>query len=497
VAGFLTGNANCTTDCFQVLTISIDDGTNGENRESLLEFRPNHSNAAGLVSNVVSNGRGSIGMTWRQIGILAATILLTAPTHCTAHAIDEKTAVPVRAAMVVRERIPAGRVFIGTVEAARRTVVGSSVSGRVEQVFAEEGDAVDPTDEGQGRIVQLELRTVRTELASAVADRDVAFHELDELRQGPRNVVVARLAAEVKRAQVRLDNESQRLSRLERLVEKNSAGQGDLDQVRATHLAAEQTQLIASLLHEEAQLGTRPEKIAQAQARLARAEEEVNRFQTRLEEHTVRAPFRGYVISRRTEEGTWMQQGDPVAEIIEVDPVEIRVSVPEAVISRLHQDDPVQIHVDAARTSEHASGSFQGTIYRIIPNADTRTRSFPVRIRLANVYSEGLPVIRPGMMSQVTLPVGPSEEALLIPRDALVLDGDRTSVFVLDSASPDGTAREVEVKIGSAYGLQIQVEPLEAGTLAAGMQVVTEGNERLKSGQLVEVLPNTLPDSKS
>jgi HlyD family secretion protein len=436
-------------------------------------------------------------MRGRQIVVLAVTLLLTPMAHNAAEATDGETGVPVRAATVVRERVPAGRIFIGTVEAARRTVVGSSVSGRVEEVFAEEGDAVDPTDAGHGRIVQLELRTIKTELAAALADRDVAFHELDELLKGPRNVVVARLAAEVERAQVRLQNESQRLGRLERLVEKNSAGQGDLDQVRATHLAAEQTQLIARLLHKEAQLGTRPEKIAQAQARLARAEEEMNRFQTLLSEHTVRAPFRGYVISRRAEKGTWIQQGDPVAEIIEVDPVEIRVSVPEAVISRIHQQERVRIHVDAARTSEHASGSFQGTIHRIIPSADTRTRSFPVRIRLPNVFLDGLPVIRPGMMSQVTLPVGPREDALLIPRDALVLDGDRTSIFVLDASSASGNAREIGVKIGSAHGLRIQVEPLEEGQLAAGMQVITEGNERLKTGQLVRILADRLPESKS
>ena len=68
--------------------------------------------------------------------------------------------VPIRAGMVEQRQVPAGRVFIGTVEPARRSVIGSPVSGRVEQVFAEEGDTVNADDENGGRILQLELETV-------------------------------------------------------------------------------------------------------------------------------------------------------------------------------------------------------------------------------------------------------------------------------------------------------------------------------------------------
>jgi len=421
------------------------------------------------------------------IKLLSAAIAVALLTNSVTQSADAPTAVPVRAALVVREKVPAGRVFVGTVQAARRTVVGSSVSGRVEEIFAEEGDEVDPGTKGGGQIAQLQLTAIRAELAATVADRDVAFHELDELLKGPRKVVVKRLDAEVNRAQVRLDNEMLRLDRMEQLVEKNSAGQSDLDQIRSARLAAEQTQIIASLLHEEAKLGTRPEKIAQAQARLARAEEEVVRYKTRLYEHTVRAPFRGYVISRNIEKGAWVQQGDPVAEIIEVDPVEVRVAVPEAVISRIRQGESVQVQIDAARTDDDSTGFYTGTIHRIIPSADSRTRSFPVRIRLRNTFAAGLPVIRPGMMSRVNLPVGARQDALLIPRDALVLDGGRTSVFVVDDSTLKSAAREVSVEIGSAHGARVQVTPLEADSLRPGMHVITEGNERLKTGQLVAV----------
>jgi len=246
-----------------------------------------------------------------------------------------------------------------------------------------------------------------------------------------------------------------------------------------------QTQVIASLLHEEARLGTRPEKIAQARARLARAEETVRQFQSRLEDHTIHAPFAGYVVSRAIERGAWIQQGDPVAEIIEVDPVEIRVSVPESLVARIRPDERVQVHVDAATDEDGRPGLFQGTVHRIIPIADTRTRSFPVRLRLHHSTVNGQPIIRPGMLSRVMLPLGTVQDALLVPRDALVLDGRDTFLYVL---SADLTASRVNVRVGVAHDDRVQVTPVGSHTLKAGTRVVTEGNERLKTGQTVVVL---------
>ena len=223
-------------------------------------------------------------------------------------------------------------------------------------------------------------------------------------------------------------------------------------------------------------------------ARLARAEQEVNKFRTRVEHHTIRTPYPGYMVARTIERGAWIQQGDPIAEIVELDPVEIRVAVPEKVISRIRLNESIDVEVDAIRSIDGHSGSLVGTVHRIVPSADSRTRSFPVRIRLQNAMSEGLPVIQPGMMARVTLPVGPREEALLVPRDSLVLHGGRTSVFVVESAGDEMTVREADVVAGSSHGTLIQVTPHQKTDVIAGMQVITEGNERLKTGQAVALL---------
>ncbi len=430
----------------------------------------------------------------RSALILRCTVLICL-LFCAVAAGQE--AVPVRAGVVVRRQVPAGRVFIGTVEPARRSTIGSPVSGRVDRVFAEEGDAVDPDDDNSGRILQLELETVNIELAAAAADRDVAYHELQELIKGPRKETLARLSAEVKRAESQRDNQTQRLTRIESLFERNSVGQSELDEARSAQLSAAQALVIAEQRLEEATQGTRSERLAQSRARLARAEEEVRRFQTRVKNHTIRTPFPGYMVARTVERGTWIQQGDPIAEIAELDPVEIRVAVPETVISRIRLNASITVEIDAVRAVEGQTGVLVGTVYRIVPSADSRTRSFPVRIRLNNSMSNGLPVVRPGMLARATLPVGPHEDALLVPRDALVLDGGRTSVFVVESSGDETTVREVDVIAGNAHGALIQVTTQNSADMTNKMQVITEGNERLKTGQAVILLDDVTTVLKS
>jgi hypothetical protein len=96
------------------------------------------------------------------------------------------------------------------------------------------------------------------------------------------------------------------------------------------------------------------------------------------------------------------------------------------------------------------------------------------------------------MFARVTLAVGRTEAALMVPKDALVLGGRAPVVFVVDldpAAATKGKVRPVPVQLGMADGEDIEVK----GPLTEGERVVTEGNERLFPGQEVEVVQRTAP----
>ncbi|MCH7725654.1 MAG: efflux RND transporter periplasmic adaptor subunit [Planctomycetes bacterium] len=170
----------------------------------------------------------------------------------------------------------------------------------------------------------------------------------------------------------------------------------------------------------------------------------------------------------------------------ELDPVEIKVSVPERYIVQLQQSLDTAVRKRnwpaASVKIDAVSGQmFAGQVRAIVPRANLRTRSFPVRVVVPNPGH----VLKPGMLARVSLAVGVKKRALLVHKDALVLGGRSTTVFVarLDPKTKQTQAIQVDVQTGVAVGSLIEIR----GKITANDRVVVEGNERLRPGQLVQI----------
>ena len=143
--------------------------------------------------------------------------------------------------------------------------------------------------------------------------------------------------------------------------------------------------------------------------------------------------------------------------------------------------EPALTEVPAAAPQE-----WIGKVHRIVPQADVRSRTLPVAVRITNRIEDGTPALKSGAFARVHLPTGQQQLVTLVPKDALVLGGDRPLVYVLEPAEEGRPAsvREVVVTLGVSKGNSIQV----SGVVKAGDRVVVRGNERLKTGQPVTVL---------
>ena len=218
------------------------------------------------------------------------------------------------------------------------------------------------------------------------------------------------------------------------------------------------------------------------------AQETVNRLEDVRKKYTIRAPFNGYVTVKHTEVGAWVSRGDPVAEIVQLDPIEIRVAVPETYITHVRIGNDAQVRLESA-----AEAVIIGKVTRIVPLADRRSRTFPVIIRLANPQQEGQHLLKAGMLAHVTIGVGKEQTALMVSKDSLVLNGRSTSIVVVDEGGANqGVARVVAVNLGVAIGSRIQViDP--TNSLREGQSVVTRGNERLRDKQPVEIVRTNSP----
>ena len=191
------------------------------------------------------------------------------------------------------------------------------------------------------------------------------------------------------------------------------------------------------------------------------------------------------MVTKHAEVGQWIKEGDLVMEVAELDPVEVEVALPESYIEFLRTGMSARIEVAAVRDDVTT-----GTVSRVVPQADLRSRAFPVKIQLSNPSGETGPRLKAGMLAHVTLSVGGSpQKSLLVPKDALVRGGPMGPIVYVLQASPEGqppVAQPVPVQLGGADGGWIKVR----GELSAGQQVVTRGNERLRPGP-VRVLDTT------
>lgn len=212
-----------------------------------------------------------------------------------------------------------------------------------------------------------------------------------------------------------------------------------------------------------------------AKKKVARLQADLAALEDRLKKRTILAPTTGYVVERHCLVGQWLGEGQSVVTVVALDPIRFIVPVPERYVASVNAGEKASVTFDAL-----PNRAFEGVIAAVIPRADKATRTFPVRVEISN--PDG--AIKAGMLGRVELPVGTPQTALLVPKDALVLSGMDSSVYVVN----DEKARLVPVERGGAYGEFIEVK----GDLRAGLKVVIRGNERLRPGQPVRIVPRPI-----
>lgn len=382
--------------------------------------------------------------------------------------------------------VSAFRAFVGTIEGKRHSMVGSAVGGRVIDFCVNEGDRVQKDDP----LAKLLTGNLDIQIRAARAEHELRKHELLELKNGSREEEKRQAENRMKAAEAAMKFAKSRLSRTRELVGRNASTPNQLEDDASASDVAIETYLAAKATYDLVMAGTRPEKILQAEARVDSAKEEIERLLDLLAKHTIRAPFDGYVVAEHTEVGQWIEAGKIVAEVIEVDPIEIRVPVQEAYVSNLKKGATARIEVEALPNQK-----FSGEVTAIVPKADEKSRSFPVRVELRNtIDDDGVPLLKPGMFARVWLPVNQKNQPLLVPKDALVLGGKQPIVYVVDETNKEKLiVKAVPVQVGIATQAWIEVR----GDLKVGQKVVVEGNERLRPESEVLMAPANikLPDA--
>ncbi|WP_197454976.1 efflux RND transporter periplasmic adaptor subunit [Stieleria varia] len=366
--------------------------------------------------------------------------------------------------------------LLGTVTPSRMTTIGCALAGRVDILHVKRGDHLAKGED----IANLKTEVIKIEIAAAKAEHRLAQQQLAELQAGSRSEDVEEARARMEAAAAISRRSESQMKRIKRLIASNAASADEVDVAIADADSSEQLYRAAKVAYDRTVAGPRLEQIAQAQASVDLQGERVRLLEDRLQKHTVVAPFDGYVTAEHTEAGAWVVAGDPVIDMIELDTVLVEVAVPVSQIIALRQGQSIRVECP-----ERPGELLLATLERIVPSADTRSRTFPILLRIENRTVDGIPILMSGMVVRIDLPVGPETQSLFVPTDSIVLDRTKHSVFVVDvdgqAGMLTGAVRRVPVELGIADGELIAV----TGDLQAGEWVVTRGNERLAIGQSV------------
>lgn len=210
----------------------------------------------------------------------------------------------------------------------------------------------------------------------------------------------------------------------------------------------------------------------EAQAALETARAQLALVQDNLERSIVKAPMAGVIQQRSVVEGQFVKQGDPVALMVQSDPLRLRFTVPESRASRLEKDMQLSFTVPA-----YANRDFHGDVYDIGAFADQETREVICWARVDN--RDGL--LKPGFFAHVELQVESREQAMVVPLAAVLPTEAGMTAYVIE----DGIAQRRAVQTG----LQVTGDAIEVlDGLAPGEQLVVEGMSALQDGVPVNVL---------
>jgi membrane fusion protein (multidrug efflux system) len=168
--------------------------------------------------------------------------------------------------------------------------------------------------------------------------------------------------------------------------------------------------------------------------------------------------------------GEYITAGQALVNLEAIDPVKADFRVPEKFLPAIRVGQTIRIKVDA-----FPDDNFEGKVYAIDPRLDVAGRALLVRAVVPN----GDKRLRPGLFARVTVLLQLKEDALSVPEQAIVPQGDSQFVFKI----VDGKAKLTKVVIGTRR--EGRVEIVEG--LAAGDEVVTAGQLKIRDGSAVSI----------
>lgn len=406
-------------------------------------------------------------MTRRNLNTALAASLLVSLAACTKSTDSSKPASAAAAQprvvrAVAAEVRPMERAVTvtGLLLADEDATLSVKIGGRLRSLLVDIGSAVKRSDV----IAQVEPRDYELRLQQAVAALAQARATVGLSLEGGDDTFEPEKTSAVKEARAVLDEATHSRDRVLKLSEQGVLSKSEFDTVEAAYKIAVN------------RLESAREEARTRQAVLAQRRAEFDLAKQQLADTSLRSPFDGSIQSRLANVGEFLPAGSPVVKLVKIDPLRLRLDVPErdAAVVRLNQ--PVRLSV------EGDTNHYSGTLTRVSPAIDEQTRMLVVE---ADVRNDG--TLRPGLFARAQIITRADDSGLAVPVSALVVFAGIEKVIVVQQARAVERIVEtgrrgpawIEVKSGLTAGERVVLEP---GNLRTGEAVTTTETPVARTG---------------
>ncbi len=364
--------------------------------------------------------------------------------------------VPVRVRVPNRVQQPVTVAASGAVEANVTAQAAFQIAGRVAKVLVEEGQAVR-----QGQVLaELDATDYRNAYEAAKGQADAAGAVQRKSDAGLR-------PQELEQARIDFERWQDEYKRMKYLYDRRSLAASDFKKIEAGYQAAEQRYAMAKI-------GTRPEEKDSADGQARAAAAQMHEAQKRLADCQLRAPIAGFVGMRRIDVGDTVGAGIPVIAVLDLNPVKVRVGIPEAEIGKVAEGARAVVTIPSLDGRQ-----FEGKVEVVGVAAEAASRTYTAKIAVANPDR----VLRAGMVSETRIFSSSKMNVLTVPGDAIVQNAQKT-VHVYVYSPEQGRVYLRSVEVGAPVGSEVEIR----SGLRADEQVVVAGQQNVREGSPVKLM---------
>jgi multidrug efflux pump subunit AcrA (membrane-fusion protein) len=330
--------------------------------------------------------------------------------------------------------------YVGTLLAHRKTDVSCEIGGTIEGIHFERGDRVL---KGQP-LAEVSTSTILLEVRQAEAALDVGKSQLEKAERGSRPEEIRIAEAALDEARASLLEAGNHFHRIKGLFDLKAISQSQYDAAkRGVDTARARVESAGDQLALVRQ-GPRAEDRDAARAGLEQARATLALARDRLRKSRLLAPHDGVAAFRKVEEGELIAPGTPVTQVVDLDPMRVRIAVSENHIRYLESGKTLAVKLDAIPHE-----TFMGVLSFLSPAADPPTRSYAMELTIQRTD----PRMADGMTARVEIPITDAKRSVKIPSAWLAEADGNMGILVAEK----GKAVFRQVKLGAYYDQRVEI----------------------------------------